>query len=184
MSASSKIRSRLLIVDCCVVIEAYRLGIWHAVVNQATVLVPETVLNETVLVAREFDEFSVDIEALAGTGKIAVPSMTVSQLAAVRLKCGPKFMGAVHDGELECLATLLADVSGSAMLCSSDAVVFRYLGWTQMPDSGVSLQEVAKSLGIAGATKMQWKLTKAFRERYTQQGFAEAVQSGSIRLST
>jgi len=152
------------------------------VVSQGTVVVPETVVNETIQVGREFDEFTVDIEALAETGKIDVPAMTASQLAAVRGKCGPKFMGAVHDGELECLAALLADTSGAAVLCSSDAVVFRYLGWTQMPDRGISLDEVAKSLGIAGGAKMQWKLTQAFREKYTHQGFAEAMQAGAISL--
>ena len=74
----------------------------------------------------------------------------------------------------------LADTSGAAVLCSSDAVVFRYLGWTQMPDRGISLEEVAQSLGVSGGLKMQWKLTHAFREKYTRQGFAEAMQAGAI----
>lgn len=182
MSATSTARSKLLIVDCCVIIEAYRLGVWRSVVGQGAVVVPETVVNETIQVGREFDEFSVDIEALAKAGKIAVCSMSASQLAAVRGKCGPGFMGAVHDGELECLAALLADTTKAAMLCSSDAVVFRYLGWTRMGDRGIALEEVAKSLGIACRGKMEWKLSQAFREKHTWQGEMEAIQSGAIRL--
>lgn len=181
MPPTSTARSKLLIVDCCVIIEAYRLNIWHAMVSQGKVVVPETVVNETICVGREFDEFEVDIEKLAHSGKIAVPSLSSRHLGLVRQKSGPKFLGAVHDGELECLATLLADTSGTALLCSSDGVVFRYLGWTGMGDSGISLEEIARSLGIASG-KMAWKLTQAFRKKYTQQGFTEAVQSGVVGL--
>jgi hypothetical protein len=180
MSPTSTARSKLLIVDCCVIIEAYRLQLWHAIVSQGRVAVPETVVNETIQVAREFDEFTVDIEAQASQGKIQVPSLNASDLKIVRQRCGPKFIGAVHDGEQECLAVLLA--VADSILCSSDAVVFRYLGWIQQPDRGISLEEVVESFGIAKGKGMQWKLTKAFRDKYTQQGFAEAIQSGAIRL--
>ena len=77
-------------------------------------------------------------------------------------------------------ACLLKDEQGVSRVCSSDAVVFRYLGWIQKEELGVSLEEVLRQMNIG--PPLEFKLHKAFRERWTRAGFAEALQRGFINL--
>jgi hypothetical protein len=138
-------------------------------------VLPKTVVDETILVAREFDDICLRIEADVNDGLIQSPSLDASDLAVVRSRC-PRFPGRLDPGELECLACLLADTSANSLVCSSDAVVFRYLGWLGMDERGISLEEVLRSIGHAAS--LSQKLCKDFRVRWTQKGFAEALQHG------
>lgn len=182
MKSTSILRSRLLLVDTCVILEAYLLEIWHTLVNECRIAVPKTVVDETVQEGRHYDEFDVDLENQIATDQIESPSLDAPDLQIVRNTCGPKFTGEIHDGELECLACLLEDQSGNSIICSSDAVVSRYLGWIQKPDQGISLEEILNKLGIRRGLKLAPKLTKSFREKYTAQGFQEALQKGFLKL--
>lgn len=183
MNSTSTLRSRLLLIDACVILEAYLLEVWYPLVNECRVAVPETVVNETIQEGRHFDEFDIDIEKQIASDQIEVPSLDASDLQIVRDTCGPKFMWEVHAGELECLACLLNDQTNNSVICSSDAVVFRYLGWPQRPDQGISLEEVLGQVGIQKKSlKLTGKLTEAFRKKYTDQGFQEALQKGFLKL--
>lgn len=177
MTSSPTVRSRLLLIDTCVVIEAHRLDVWQALLSQCEVVLPETVVGETILVAREYDDISLQLEKEIEEGLIQAPSLNASDLAVVCRRC-PPFPGKIDPGELECLAYLLNDTAARSLICSSDAVVFRYLAWAQLAERGISLEEVLRAIGLG--PPLAFKLTKAFRDRWTQKGFAEAYQSGFI----
>lgn len=179
MTSSKTIRSRLLVTDTCVVIEAHRLNVWEALLSQCQVALPETVVGEAIQVAKEFDDFDLRLEQDIKEGLVCSPSLDASDLGLVLARCSP-FPGEIDAGELECLALLLKDPSESSLICSSDAVVFRYLAWTQLSERGISLEEVLH--GISVGPPLEPRLRKAFREKWTQKGFAEALQRGFIEL--
>jgi len=182
MSSTSKLRSRLLLIDTCTILEAYVLHVWHPLVTECRIAVPETVVEETIQEGRHYDEFDVDIEDQIAAGQIEVPSVDASELLVVRSVCGPMFAGDIDPGELECLACLLKDNEGMSLVCSSDRVVFRFLGWVGQPERGISLEEVLESVGVRTTAQLAWRLTKAFRERYSNQGSQEALQKGFLKL--
>jgi len=169
----------LLLIDACVVIEAHRLDVWQALLSQCQVILPETVVGEAIQVAREFDDFDLRLEHEIEEGLIQSPSLDASSLKIVMARC-PPFPGKIDAGELECLAFLLEDADESSLICSSDAVVFRYLAWVQLSQRGISLEEVLQDIGIG--PPLEPRLRKAFREKWTQKGFAEALQAGFFEL--
>jgi len=179
MTSSKTIRSQLLVTDTCVVIEAHRHGVWQALLDQCHVVLPATVVDEAIQVARQFDEFRLRLEEEIEAGLVQSPSLDASSLQAVLARC-PGFPGKIDPGELECLAFVLDNPDQSAVVCSSDAVVFRYLGWLQMSESAVSLEEVLDALGLS--RPLPKRLSKAARVNWTQKGFTEALQSGFIQL--
>ena len=172
-------KSRLLLIDTCVIIEAHWLDIWPAIISQCRVAVPETVVGEAIQVAREYDDLNLRLETEIAEGLIESPALPASDLLIVKEK-RPPFPGQIDAGELECLACLLKDEQGASLVCSSDAVVFRYLGWIQKQELGVSLEEVLRGMNLG--PPLEFKLRKAFRERWTAAGFAEALQRGFIKL--
>lgn len=178
MTSSKTIRSRLLLIDTCVVIEAHRLDVWQALLSQWQVILPETVVGEAILVAREFDDFDLRLEHEIEEGLIQSPSLDASSLKIVMARC-PPFPGKIDAGELECLAFLLEDADESSLICSSDAVVFRYLAWVQLSQRGISLEEVLRGIGLG--LPLSFRLRKAFRKLWNQRGFAEAYQAGFIK---
>ncbi len=99
----------------------------------------------------------------------------------MRQQSGTKFRGVWDDGERECVACLLHEKYGCSRVCSSDAVVYRFLGWTQMEEMGISLEEVLKQFG-GPRRQLLDRLTQRFREYWSKRGFQEAFQSGVIKL--
>jgi len=183
MGSTSTTQSKLLLVDTCVVLHACRLGLWDTLTSNLAIAVPGTVVGEVILQLREekFDGFSLDIERDVADGKIAQPSLLASELKIVGKLSGPKFRGVWDDGELECVACLLHEKYGCSSVCSSDAVVYRFLGWTQQETKGISLEEVLNHLG-GPRRKLLYRLTQQYREHWSKRGFHEAWQSGVIKL--
>jgi len=180
-STSTAQSRKILLLDTCVVLHACRLGIWGSLTANRRIAVPESVVGEIVLQLREeeFDGVSLDIEREVEDGKVEQPSLLASELKIVRQLSGPEFRGAWDDGELECVACLLHEKYAGSLVCSSDAVVFRFLGWTRQNGKGISLEEVLKDLG-GPRRQLLDRLTRRYREYWTKRGFQEAFQSGVI----
>jgi hypothetical protein len=178
MARPSTARSRLVVIDTCVILEAHRLDVWHAVTSQWQVIIPEGVAGEALRVAREFDDIHLRLETEIEEGLVTSPSLPASDLRVVLAAC-PQFPGVIDAGEMECLAQLLKDTTGKSLVCSSDAVVFRFLGWIQQQERGISLEEILRQINLG--TPVEHKLSKEFRDRWTKKGFAEAFQRGFIK---
>lgn len=179
----STAQSKLLVVDTCIVLHASALGVWDTLTSGLAIAVPETVVGEVILQLREeeFHGLSLDIERDVADGKVDQPSLPASELKVVRELSGEKFRGVWDAGELECIACLLHQKYGCSRVCSSDAVVYRFLGWTRKEEMGISLEEVLNELG-GPRRQLLDSLTKRFRERWSRRGFQEAFQSGVIKL--
>lgn len=176
-------RSKLLLCDACIVLHASRLSVWDTLASRLAIAVPETVVGEVILQLREeeFDGVSLNIERDVREGRIVQPSLAASELQVVRKLSGPEFRGIWDDGELECMACLLHPKYSCSRVCSSDAVVFRFLGWTQKGDMGISLEEVLDECGSPRKQLLD-RLTRRYREYWTKRGFGEALQSGVLKL--
>ena len=182
MGSTSTEQSKLLLVDTCVVIHACTLGVWDTLTSRLRIAIPEITVGEAIqtLRADKFDDLSVNLDRDVSQGKIAPLDVPASDLRIVHQLSGPKFRGAWDDGELVCMACLLHEKYGCSRLCSSDAVVFRFLGWTRQDEKGISLEEILESFG-GPRRRLLDRLTRRYREQWTKQGFGEAWQSGVIK---
>ena len=180
--STSTAQSKLLLVDTCVILHACKLGVWDFLVSNRGIAVPETVVGEVILQLREekFDAMVLDIERDVKDRRVAQPSLSASELRVVRELSGPEFRGIWDDGELECVACLLHEKYECSSVCSSDAVVYRFLGWTRQDTKGISLEEILEGFG-GPRRKLLHRLTRQYREHWTKQGFGEAWQSGMIK---
>jgi predicted nucleic acid-binding protein len=97
MKSSPTVRSQLLLIDTCVVIEAHRLHVWESLLSQCHIVVPETVVGEAILVARGFDDISLRLEQQIEEGLFQSPSLEASALAIVFQRC-PHFPGKIDPG--------------------------------------------------------------------------------------
>jgi len=79
----------------------------------------------------------------------------------------------IHAGEDETLAFLLNSAE-TWKVCAADKAVFRVLGFLDMAEQGVSLEEVLSDIGLGRA--LDWKFSKRFREKYTKLGEIDAIQ--------
>ena len=183
MAQTSTVQSKLLLFDTCVILHACKMGVWNSLVSNRRIAVPETVVGEVILQLREekFDGIVLDIERDVKDNRVAHPSLSASELKIVRELSGPNFRGAWDDGELECVACLLHEKYECSCVCSSDAVVYRFLGWTRQDAKGISLEEILEDFG-GPRRKLLYRLTRQYREHWTKQGFGEAWQSGVIEL--
>jgi hypothetical protein len=175
-----------MIHDTCAIIEACRLNAWRAIVDQCPgrVIVTETVVGEFVLKLREegFDDLGNAHELLLDpihSGKIISPSLPASALAIVKETSGKQFVGLWDAGELESM-TYLLKAPEERVICSTERLVFRYLGYTNQRDRGISLEGIFAKLGLK-RKKLAWKVTQEFKDHYATKGFEGALKDGMFR---
>ncbi|GAB4462974.1 MAG: hypothetical protein OHK0029_30830 [Armatimonadaceae bacterium] len=163
----------LLLVDANIIIELFRLGIWETFITRCDVHLSETVLNE----ARFYEdddgqEHSINLAQYQGSGAITVHDVDASQLAALYNTLGANLLEKMDAGEAELLCVLEnASVSEQYLVCSADAVIYRYLGATYRTTQGISLEEVLGGIGMT--RKLNHQFSKRFRDRFSQLGFEQ-----------
>jgi hypothetical protein len=155
---------KLCLLDANIVIYLHELGLWETMVTRFEVFLASTVCDEAMFWT-DADGQEYPIALRQGTFE----EITASPSALADLK--RQFPGFQIDaGELESLAWLLSGkADDECQICSSDAVVFKVLGAKAESFRGTSLEELLKAVG--DSRKLGYQYTKAFRERYTAEGF-------------
>ena len=77
-------------------------------------------------------------------------------------------------GELESLAHLV-EVEQNCLISSGDKIVWRTLGWLNLGDQGLSLEEILSSIGLGSSVGNEY--SKQYREHWTSNGFQEGFQA-------
>ncbi len=112
----------------------------------------------------------IDLEKDIEAGKITVFDVNPSELDAFRSQFDPTFFEKFDAGETESLAYLV-NSKESYQICSADAIVFRVLGNIDHSEQGISLEEILQKIGLT--CELDWPFSKAFRKRWTQDGFQD-----------
>jgi hypothetical protein len=132
------VKFRLLLVDANIIIVLFYLGIWDAFLAACDVHLSETVFDE----ARFYEDadgerHSIHLQPYRDSGQVIVHAVLASQLVAWRSTLGMTLLEKMDPGEAELLCVLdSAPIGEDYLICSADAVIFRYLGATHRSGQG------------------------------------------------
>jgi hypothetical protein len=166
-------KSKLILCDTCVIIEAFRLGIWDALINSYTIIVSQTVVEETMwYLSDSGNRIPIDLNSYASNGKIQVidPESRDLESFLSRHKFNEYYSQRMDPGELSLLCFL--DKTQDDIICSGDEIVFRVLGKLCCSDKGISLEELLKNIGLTKKISIQF--TKKFRISCSSKGFDDS----------
>jgi len=165
-------KPRLAILDACTVIDLHQLGLWNLVASRYEVLVTETVAAEADYFVENGITFPINLGASA-----AVVSIGAGAVARLRARFRPFYREMIHDGEAESLALL--QERPDAVICSSDAIVFKALGALNDGDKCVSLQSLMKQIGERFVPR-DYLHTDEFCARYVKEGSIDMQQGRAL----
>jgi len=155
--------------DASVIIAAYELDVWNALLQETDVAVTSIIAHDE---AQFFDSkidavpASINLTALINQGVIPEISASVSDIERVRTVFDKELNLDLHDGEVEAIAIIYADESDSFLFCTSDKVAIRVLAMLGLSDNGISFEEVLESIGLRKSLPPEYR--KEYFERYTR----------------
>jgi hypothetical protein len=167
----------LLLLDTCVILELFSLGIWDDFLNHCDVHVSSVIINE----ARFYEDANGDkhrIDWTRYTARLTVHDVNASDLSLLTEPFSPGILEKLDAGEAELLAVLCKSMD-SYKICSSDAIVFRVLGALKRSSQGLSLEEILGQIGLTKALTPQH--TKKFRENWSQKGFEQGITGLALK---
>jgi hypothetical protein len=171
---------KLLILDANVVIHLHETALWQLVIARCEVYLSRIVADDEVRFARGKDDIEyIDLSDDINQGRARVFDVAVSDVKAFQAQFDPVYLGDLDPGEAESLTHLVA-AKEEYLISSGDAIVFRILGNLQREDQGISLEELLQRIGTSRAG-LPWPYTKAFRQKYTDQGKIDSIQGRGRR---
>ena len=171
---------RFLMLDACVVIKLFELGLWRQLCDQSEIILADTVVAEEVqfYLDEQAERQEIDLSHDIRDRRVSVVSVGVDTLKRFFDRFDPVYAERLDPGEKESLAYLFSS-NDPCVICSSDAIVFRVLAWTNRQDQGLSLEEVLQAVGLGRALPEEY--TKRSRPRWTQQGQQDMIRGIGIK---
>jgi len=167
---------RLLLLDANIVIKLFAMGIWDRLLEHCDVHLSRTIADVEAHFFEddEGERHDFDLSGYEASGKITVFDVTLAQNAELTKHFDQAaYLDRFDAGEREALAHLVTS-SEQYSICSADSIVFKVLGFLNRGEQGISLEEILQRTGFA--QPMEWQFSKAFREKYTQDGFRDKFQ--------
>ena len=164
---------RLLLLDAGIVIKLFEMGLWDRLLERCEVHLSRTIAAEAHFwVDDEGQRRDFDLASYEASGAITVFDVTLAQDAELTKPFGLDYLERFDAGEREALAHLVTSPLPYA-ICSADSIVFKVLGFLHRAEQGVSLEEILQRTGFR--RQMPWQFSKAFREKYTREGFCDGL---------
>ena len=165
----------LLLLDTGIVCELFKMGLWDWILKQCDVHLSQTIAT---VEAHFFEDDQgerqdFDLSGYVTSGAVTVFDVSLAQYAELTKNFGPGYLERFDPGEREALAHLVTS-NDTYKICSADSIVFKVLGFLGRAQQGVSLEEILQQTGFG--RKMVWQFSKAFREKYTKDGFVDKLQ--------
>ena len=167
---------RLLLLDANVVIKLFEMDLWDRLLEHCDVHLSRTIQTTE---AHFFEDdqgerHDFDLSDYEASGAITVFDVSLAQDAKLTKHFDPAYLERFDPGEREALAHLVTS-SEPCLISSADSIVFKALGFLNRAEQGVSLEEILQQTGFG--RQMSWRFSKAFRERYTREGFADRLRN-------
>ena len=170
-------KSRYVILDANVVIDAHRLGFWTALVTQYKISITETILNEVQFYEDDAGEkHAIDLRASAQSGAIDVLAASLAELEAVQSKITVEFAKSVDRGELEAIAVLASGRCEDHRFCTADGVAIKLLAVLDFGAYGVPVNKLLEPIGYHKPVPHQ------YGEKYFNTKLAEGMVEKKIAL--
>jgi len=165
-------KPRLFLLDAVVVIELYKQRLWSPVTDLAEILVPGSVVRESVVWYPDPDEdepeyhetgHPIDLQTEGNQGRISIIDMERPDIDETRQLFDPATQEGLHIGELEALAYLHGLKQRGQSLpefCTADRLAFRGLCLLGMSQQAVSLEELLQRIGLGRELKPKFSQAK------------------------
>ena len=172
-------RFKLLLLDANVVIYLFEVGLWDKLVERCEVLLSRIVAEREAQFFEKDDGEKVyfDLQPYIADKRVAIVDTSVADIKAFRDLFDPVYLSRLDDGESESLAYLITSPE-KCLICSADAIVFRFLALLDRIEQGLSLEEILGSIGLGRS--MPWEFSKQYRERWTQVGARHKIQGQGL----
>lgn len=167
-------RFRLLLLDANVVIKLFQLDLWDRLLDCCDVHLSRTIatVEAHFFEDDEGERHDFDLLPYETSGRVTVFDVTLDQDRQLTQHFGLAYVERFDPGEREALAHLVTS-DEPYLICSADSIVFKVLGFLNRGEQGVSLEEVLQQTGYG--PRMTWQFSKAFRKKYTQEGFRDQL---------
>jgi len=166
---------RFLVLDACVVIKLFELGLWRQVCDRSEIILEDTVVAQEAqfYLDERGEPQEIDLSQDIQEQRVSVFSVDVDALKRFLDRFDPVYAERLDPGEKESLAYLFSS-NDPCVICSSDAIVFRVLAWTNRQDQGLSLEEVLGAVGLGRVLPEEYG--KRSRLRWTRQGQQDMIR--------
>ena len=166
----------LLLLDANTVIKLFQLDLWDKLVESCDVHLSRTIVTTEAhfFEDEQGERQDFDLSSYEASDCITVFDVTLDQDRQLTRHFDAPYLERFDPGEREALAHLVTS-NEPYIICSADSIVFKVLGFLNRAEQGISLEEILQQTGFG--REMPWQFTKAFRERYTQEGFADHLQA-------
>lgn len=166
---------RFLLFDANIIIELFKQEIWNEVIHRCDIWFGETVAFDETLYYETVrgDRVWLRKEDIVVRGKVTLFSLRQS---LVKSTLKPIIDGSsisiddIDPGEAE-LLTMMLLARKNFLICSSDKIIFRFLGLKLLGEKGISLEEILDLIGLGRSLKHEYM--KHYREKWTDKGFQE-----------
>lgn len=145
-------KSRLVILDANVIIEAFKNDFWKSLISQYDVYVGSTVIHVEVKHYLDENNQKHDIQLLPFVTKGQIKQLEASSddLELLDKKINPHQSDLIHDGEKEIIALLSEGSLDNYQFCTGDAKAIKVMSALGIGSNAVSLEELLDKIGQKG----------------------------------
>lgn len=167
-------KSRLVILDANIIIEAFRGNFWTSLTSQYEIHVTSIVLQNEVYHYEDNNgqKTPIDLKSELRSGSIKELFATASNIQCLEDKVNPNFMDRIDDGEKEALALLLTGDYDDYRFCTNDTRAIKALASLNLGAFGISLEELLNQINQKNKLPNQSYSKKAF-DRKKAEGLQE-----------
>ena len=166
---------KFLLLDACIVIEAYKLGIWEKLIERVDISVSSIVAHkESLFFSKEQNKIPepINLKLLIEKEKIKELEATPQEIAKFLDNFDSVFVAGLDPGEAESLALIMFGKFKDGFFCTGDIPAIQALAMIGHSEMGISLEALLKSIGL------QQKLRTQFTEKF----FKDQINTGSTKL--
>ncbi len=177
MMKMKTMKSKFVLFDANIIIEAYEMGIWGDLVEKVDVYVPSIVAHDEVrFVKKEIGRIPEEINLieLIQAKRIFEISADVEEMAQLDNIFDELFVQNIHDGEREALAILYYGGNEELLFCTADAMPIKGMAMLKLSERVISFEHLLKSIGIQ----------RSLRPHFKESWFQERLEEGKQKLIT
>jgi hypothetical protein len=170
-------KPKCVLLDACIIIEAYKIGVWENLIEKVQIFVPSIVVSDEALfnpkeIGRIPDE--INLRKLIVSKRIVELSADALDISALDDVFDRVFVENIHAGEREALALLYSGKTGDAVFCTSDSAPIRAMVILGLSEKTISFEKVLTQIGQ----------TKKLLKQFTEEWFQKQLVLGRQNLIT
>lgn len=162
----------LLLLDACIIIDAYTLGVWDNLVASGEIVAPSIVIHDEAKFYKTEngrESTQIDLPSLVDAHRIQEASATPSEMGDVLQYLDRGTQEGLDPGEIEALAIIMKDRNGEMLFCTADRIAVETVAMLGLSERGVSMESMLDRLG----------LHKEVPAKCSEQRFRQYIQNGT-----